>query len=36
MVNVPWEIVIDNVAKFHLKEAYEYIKLDSPKNAVRY
>jgi plasmid stabilization system protein ParE len=35
MVNVPWEIVVDNVAKLHLKEAYEYIKFDSPKNAIK-
>jgi len=26
-------IVIDNLAKFQLKEAYEFIRLDSPKNA---
>jgi plasmid stabilization system protein ParE len=35
MVNVRWEIVVDNVAKMHLKEAYEYIKYDSPQNAVK-
>src|SRR5258708_2302315 len=26
-------IVIDNLAKIQLREAYEFIKLDSPKNA---
>jgi plasmid stabilization system protein ParE len=26
-------IVIDNLAKVQLREAYNYIKLDSPKNA---
>jgi plasmid stabilization system protein ParE len=35
MVTAPWEIVVDNVAKLHLKEAYDYIKRDSPKNAIK-
>lgn len=35
MVNVRWEIVFDNVAKMHLKEAYDYIRDDSPRNAVK-
>lgn len=35
MVNVRWEIVFDKVAKVHLKEAYDYIRNDSPQNAVK-
>ncbi|MCS3797056.1 type II toxin-antitoxin system RelE/ParE family toxin [Niastella sp. OAS944] len=35
MVNVQWEIVFDSIAKEHLKEAYDYIKNDSPQNAVK-
>lgn len=35
MVKVKPKIVIDNLAKTQLKEAYTYIKLDSPKNAER-
>jgi|ERR1700761_3849528 plasmid stabilization system protein ParE len=33
MVKSKPKIVIDNLAKAQLKEAYTYIKLDSPKNA---
>lgn len=33
MVKGKPKIVIDNLAKIQLKEAYEFIKLDSPKNA---
>lgn len=33
MVKVKPQIIIDNLAKAQLKEAYSYIKLDSPKNA---
>lgn len=33
MVKARPKIVIDNLARFQLKEAYSYIKLDSPKNA---
>jgi plasmid stabilization system protein ParE len=33
MVKVKPRIVIDNLAKTQLKEAYSYIKLDSPKSA---
>lgn len=33
MVKSKLKIVIDNLAKAQLKEAYTYIKLDSPKNA---
>ena len=33
MVKIKPKVVIDNLAKTQLKEAYTYIKLDSPKNA---
>ena len=33
MVKSKPRIVIDNLAKLQLKEAYEFIKLDSPQNA---
>lgn len=33
MVKIKPRIVIDNLAKIQLKEAYEYIKLDSVKSA---
>jgi hypothetical protein len=33
MVKIKPKVVIDNLAKAQLKEAYTYIKLDSPKNA---
>ena len=33
MVKDKPKIVIDNLAKIQLKEAYEFIKLDSPKSA---
>lgn len=33
MVKSRSTIVIDNLAKAQLKEAYKFIKLDSPKNA---
>ncbi len=33
MVKNKLKIVIDNLAKIQLKEAYNYIRLDSPKNA---
>lgn len=33
MVKVKPKIVIENLAKAQLKEAYSYIKLDPPKNA---
>lgn len=33
MVKRKLKIVIENLAKAQLKEAYTYIKLDSPKNA---
>ena len=33
MVKAKPKIVIDNLAKAQLKEAYSYILLDSPKNA---
>jgi plasmid stabilization system protein ParE len=35
MVNVQWEIVFDSIAKMHLKEAYEYIRDNSPQSAVK-
>lgn len=33
MVKARVKIVIDNVAKKQLKEAYKYIRKDSPQNA---
>jgi plasmid stabilization system protein ParE len=33
VVKIKPKIVIDNLAKAQLKEAYTYIKLDSPNNA---
>jgi plasmid stabilization system protein ParE len=33
MVKIKPKVVIDNLAKTQLKDAYAYIKLDSPKNA---
>ena len=33
MVKRKPKIVVENLAKAQLKEAYAYIKLDSPKNA---
>jgi plasmid stabilization system protein ParE len=33
MVKIRPKVIIDNLAKAQLKEAYAYIKLDSPKNA---
>ncbi len=33
MVKIKPKIVIDNLAKVQLREAYTYIKLDSPKSA---
>jgi plasmid stabilization system protein ParE len=28
-----WVIIVDDVAKAHLKEAYDYIRVNSPRNA---
>jgi predicted nucleic acid-binding protein len=33
MVKIKPKVVIDNLAKAQLREAYTYIKLDSPKSA---
>ncbi len=33
MVKIKPKVVMDNLAKAQLREAYTYIKLDSPKNA---